>query len=148
LETIMNTVQLLLLSACASISLAVTPVLAQQSQQNSQLLSSSKTGLLVRLDAKKGMEAEVTKLLLGARAIVEAEPATTTWYAIQLSPTSFGIFDTFPNDAGREAHLNGGVPSALNALLAKFPDLLERPPSIEKIDVLAIKRPTAVPVNK
>ena len=59
-----------------------------------------------------------------------------TWYAIQLGPSTFGIFDTFPDDAGRDAHLSGQVAAAL---MAKAPDLLSEAPSIEKLDVLAAK---------
>ena len=70
------------------------------------------------------------------RNVVEAEPGTTTWYAVRLSNTQCAIFDTFPNEAGRTAHLEGKVAAAL---MAKAPDMLQRPPSIEKIDVLAVK---------
>nr|WP_244137558.1 antibiotic biosynthesis monooxygenase [Burkholderia vietnamiensis] len=77
----------------------------------------------------------ITVLILGSRS-VEAEPGTTTWYAVRLSKTQFAIFDTFPNEAGRTAHLEGKVAAAL---MAKAPDMLQRPPSIEKIDVLAVK---------
>ena len=92
--------------------------------------------LLVRLEAKPGKEAEVESFLRGGLAIVEQEPATTTWYAIRMGPSTFGIFDTFPNDAGRQAHLNGRVAAAL---MAKAGELLAKPPVIEKVDVLASK---------
>jgi quinol monooxygenase YgiN len=70
--------------------------------------------------------------------IVEEEPATIAWFAIRLGPSAFGIFDAFPDDAGRQAHLSGKVAAAL---MAKAPDLLAKPPTIEKIDVLAAKLP-------
>jgi quinol monooxygenase YgiN len=137
----------LLMTACLAAGVTVTSAFAQPNPLPAPNSATSRVGLLVRLDARKGMENEVMRLLLNAKSIVDAEPATTTWYAIRLSPTSFGIFDTFAGDAGRDAHLTGGVPSALNALLAKFPDLLERPPSIEKVDVLTFK-PSASVLNK
>jgi quinol monooxygenase YgiN len=94
--------------------------------------------LLVRLEAKPGKEAEVEGFLRSGLAIVQEEPATTAWFAIRLGPSTFGIFDAFPNDAGREAHLSGRVAAAL---MAKAPDLLSQPPAIEKVDVLAAKLP-------
>jgi quinol monooxygenase YgiN len=95
-----------------------------------------KVGLWVRLDAKPGKEGEVEAFLNSGQAIVEAEPATVAWFAIRLDKSTFGIFDVFPDDAGREAHLNGRVAAAL---MAKASDLLAKPPSIQKIDVLASK---------
>ena len=94
--------------------------------------------LLVRLEARPGKESEVAKFLRDGLAIVDDEPATTAWFALRLGPSTFGIFDAFPNDAGREAHLAGRVAAAL---MAKAPDLLARPPVIEKVDVLAAKLP-------
>jgi quinol monooxygenase YgiN len=94
--------------------------------------------LWVRLEAKPGKEAEVESFLRGGLPIVAAEPDTIAWFAIRLSPSVFGIFDAFPNDAGRQAHLSGKVAAAL---MAKAPDLLSKPPSIEKVDVLAAKLP-------
>jgi len=97
-----------------------------------------KVGLWVRLDAKPGKEGEVEAFLNSGQAIVEAEPATVAWFAIRLDKSTFGIFDVFPDDAGRQAHLNGKVAAAL---MAKASDLLAKPPSIEKIDILASKLP-------
>ena len=97
-----------------------------------------RTALLVRLEAKPGKEEAVAKFLEGGLQIVEQEPATVTWYAIKLGPSSFGIFDTFPDDAGRQAHLAGRVAAAL---MAQAPDLLATPPVIQKVDVLAAKLP-------
>ena len=94
--------------------------------------------LLVRLEAKPGKEKEVAQLLQGGLAIVEQEPATITWYAIKLGPSTFGIFDTFPDDAGRDAHLAGRVAAAL---MAQAPELLSSAPTIDKVDVLAAKVP-------
>ena len=93
-------------------------------------------GLLVRVEAKPGKEDDVARFLEGALALVEQEPATTAWFAIRLGPLSFGIFDVFPDDSGREAHLAGPVAVALTANAA---ELLAEPPAIEKLDVLAAK---------
>jgi quinol monooxygenase YgiN len=97
-----------------------------------------KVALYVRLEAKAGKEAEVESFLRGGLAIVREEPATTAWFAIRMGPSTFGIFDAFPDDAGRQAHLTGRVAAAL---MAKAGELLAQPPSIEKVDVLAAKLP-------
>lgn len=93
-------------------------------------------GLLVRLEAKSGKESEVEQFLKSGLAIVEEEPETTAWFAIRMGPSTFGIFDVFPDDSGRQAHLTGRVAAAL---MAKASELLAEPPAIEKIDVLAAK---------
>jgi quinol monooxygenase YgiN len=97
-----------------------------------------KVGLFVHLEAKPGKEAEVEQFLRDGLPLAEAEPATIAWFAIRLSPTTFGIFDVFPDDAGRQAHLSGRIAAAL---MSKAPDLLAQPPAIEKVDVLAAKLP-------
>lgn len=94
--------------------------------------------LWVRLEAKPGKEAEVESFLRSGLAIVQEEPATVTWYALRLGPTTFGIFDTFADEAGRQAHLSGRVAAAL---MQKAPELLAQPPKIEKVDVLTAKLP-------
>jgi quinol monooxygenase YgiN len=95
-------------------------------------------GLLVRLESKPGKEAELEQFLNSGLAVVQEEPETTVWFAIRMGPTTFGIFDAFPRDAGRQAHLSGQVAAAL---MAKAPDLLAQPPVIERVDVLASKLP-------
>jgi quinol monooxygenase YgiN len=97
-----------------------------------------RVGLYVRLEAKPGQEAAVAEFLKSALPIVEREPATLTWYAMRMGPSTFGIYDTFPDDQGREAHLAGQVAAAL---MQKAPELLAGPPSIQKIEVLAAKLP-------
>jgi quinol monooxygenase YgiN len=92
--------------------------------------------LYVSLEAKPGKEAEVEKFLRSGLAIVEQEPKTTAWFALRMGPSSFGIFDAFPDESGRQAHLSGQVAAAL---MAKAPDLLAKPPEIHKLDVLAAK---------
>ena len=94
--------------------------------------------LWVRLEAKPDKAADVERFLEGGLALVQEEPATTAWFALRLGPTTFGIFDAFPDDSGRQAHLNGRVAAAL---MANASALLAQPPSIEKIDVLAAKLP-------
>lgn len=94
--------------------------------------------LFVQLEAKPGKEKDVEAFLKGALPLVQEEPATTAWFAIKMSPSTFGIFDAFPNDAGRQAHLTGRVAAAL---MAGAPELLAKAPVIEKIDVLASKLP-------
>ncbi len=95
-----------------------------------------KTALLVRLEAKPGKEAQVEAFLKSGLAIVQQEPGTTVWFALRMGPTTFGIYDAFPDEAGRQAHLSGQVAAAL---MAKAPELLAQPPAIEKVDVLAAK---------
>ncbi|MCA1829429.1 MAG: putative quinol monooxygenase [Gemmatimonadales bacterium] len=95
-----------------------------------------KVGLLVRLRAKAGKEAEVAKFLEGALPAAQAEPQTQVWFAIRLGNAEFGIFDAFPNDAGRQAHLTGPIAAAL---MKRASELLAEPPRIEQVDVLAAK---------
>ncbi len=94
-------------------------------------------GLLVRFDALPGKEDDVKEFLDSGRALVEGEQATTAWFAIRLGPTSFGIFDVFPDDAGRDAHLSGPVAVALG----EQPRTLFSEPTSEKLDELASKLP-------
>jgi quinol monooxygenase YgiN len=94
--------------------------------------------LFVRLEAKPGKEADVESFLLNGLSIVQDEPSTTTWYALKLGPSTFGIFDTFSDDSGRQAHLSGRIAAALKA---QSNDLFSRPPSIEPVTVLAAKIP-------
>jgi protease I len=94
--------------------------------------------LFVRLEAKPGREQDVVNLLRGGLPMVEQEPATTTWYGMRLGDSTFGIFDTFADDNGRQAHLAGRVAQELQQ---RGPDLFSRPPVIERIDLLACKLP-------
>ena len=95
-----------------------------------------KEALWVALEAKPGKEKELENFLTDALPVVQAEPATVTWYAVRMGPGKFGIFDTFADDAGREAHLQGKVAAAL---MAKASELLVKPPRIEKIGIMAAK---------
>jgi quinol monooxygenase YgiN len=95
-----------------------------------------KVGILARMEAKPGKEDEVAAFLEGALTLVNEEPDTVTWYAIRIGPSEFGIFDTFEDDSGRQAHLSGKV---AEALMAKASELFARPPEIGQVDVLASK---------
>jgi quinol monooxygenase YgiN len=97
-----------------------------------------KVALFVRLEAKPGKEAEVESFLKSGLPLAEQEPATTAWFAVRMGPSTFGIFDAFPDEAGRQAHLSGKIAAAL---MAKAPDLLAKAPAIERVDVLAAKLP-------
>jgi quinol monooxygenase YgiN len=97
-----------------------------------------KVALFVRLEAKAGKEQEVEDFLRAGLPLVEAEPQTTAWFGIRLGPSTFGIFDAFPDEAGRAAHLSGRVAAALGA---KAAELFAKPPSIERVDILAAKLP-------
>lgn len=97
-------------------------------------------GLLVRLKAKPGMDEEVENFLVSALPLVQQEPATTAWFAIRLGQSEYGIFDVFPDDSGRDAHLSGAVAKALMEHAGR---LLAEPPRIEKLDVLADRLPGA-----
>jgi len=94
--------------------------------------------LWVQLEAKKGKEADVERFLRDGLNIVNNETGTITWYALKLGPTSYGIFDTFSDNKGREAHLNGQVAKALKE---KTSELFAKEPTIERMDVLAAKMP-------
>ena len=94
-------------------------------------------GVLLTVEAKPGKEDEVASLFAGALPIVEGEPATMAWFAIRLGPSTFGIFDAFPDDEGRQAHVTGQVPTVLN----DNAELFAGAPDIKMVDVLANKLP-------
>ncbi|GAA4046698.1 MULTISPECIES: putative quinol monooxygenase [Arthrobacter] len=97
---------------------------------------SSSVGLLVTFEAKSGKEAELAEFLKSARALVVDERDTSTWYAFRINANQFGIYDTFPGEEGRQAHLAGKVAIALGT---KAHELLVSPPEIQPVDVLAFK---------
>ena len=97
-----------------------------------------KLGFFVQLEAKPGKEAAAEEFLRAGAALAQNEPATTAWFGIRLGPRTFGVFDAFQDEAGRQAHLSGKVAAAL---MAKAPELFEKPPTIEKVDILAGKLP-------
>ena len=95
-------------------------------------------GLLAVLEAKPGKEAEVEAFLKSALPLARAERGTVSWYALKLGPARFGIFDTFADQQGRDAHLTGEI---AKALFARAEDLLAAPPAIEQPEILAVKGP-------
>ncbi|MEA2277831.1 MAG: hypothetical protein QOI62_1682 [Solirubrobacteraceae bacterium] len=95
-------------------------------------------GLLVRMEAKVGHEMDVENFLKEALPLVDDEPKTLTWFALRLGPSTFAIVDAFPDEEGREAHLDGKVAAAL---MERASELLAEAPSIAKFDVLAAKLP-------
>ncbi|MFB3922131.1 MAG: putative quinol monooxygenase [Terriglobia bacterium] len=94
--------------------------------------------LFVRLEAKPGKEDEVAAFLMQGLQMANQEATTTLWFALRLGPSTFAIFDAFPDESGRQAHLNGPI---AKALMAHAPDLLSVPPSIEKAEILGAKLP-------
>jgi quinol monooxygenase YgiN len=91
-------------------------------------------GLLVTLEARAGKEADAEAFLESARALALNEKGTLKWYAIKLGPARFGIFDTFANEAGRNAHLTGQIATTLTA---RASELFAAPPRVEKVEVIA-----------
>jgi quinol monooxygenase YgiN len=92
--------------------------------------------LLAVLQAKPGREKEVEDFLKSAQPLAQRESGTTTWYAWKIAPSKYGIFDTFANEEGRNAHLNGDI---AKALFAKAEELFAAPPQVEKLEILASK---------
>jgi quinol monooxygenase YgiN len=97
-----------------------------------------RVALFVRLEAKAGKENEVAQFLASALPLAQAEETTPVWFALRLGPSTFAIFDAFPDDAGRTAHLQGAI---AKALLGRADELLAAPPIIDKIEVIAAKVP-------
>ena len=98
-------------------------------------------GLFVRLEAKPGKEKEVAAFLMQGLQMANQEATTPLWFALRLSPSTFAIFDAFPDESGRQAHLNGPI---AKALMSNASTLLAAPPSIEKTEILGVKLPQAV----
>lgn len=95
-----------------------------------------KFAILARLEAKPGKEGEVMEFLKSALPQAQGEPGTIRWYALQIGPSTFGIFDTFETTDGRTAHLNGEI---AKALMANASALLAKDPVLEMVDLLAVK---------
>lgn len=95
-----------------------------------------KYALFARLEAKPGREDDVAAFLQAGLQLAHQEPTTPIWFALRLSPTTFGVFDAFADEAGRQAHLHGPI---AQALMARAPELFAAPPTIEAIDVLGLK---------
>lgn len=95
-----------------------------------------KFALLARVEAKPGKEKEVLEFLKSALPLAQAESGTIRWFALQIGPSTFGIFDTFETTEGRMDHLNGAI---AKALMANAATLLAKEPTIEMVDLLAVK---------
>jgi len=96
----------------------------------------NKVGIVATLQARLGKEADVEQFLRSAGSLVEAETGTTTWFAFKVAPATFGIFDTFKDEDGRSAHVNGDV---AKALFARAQELFVTHPDIKPVDILAEK---------
>jgi quinol monooxygenase YgiN len=97
-----------------------------------------KLALLARLEAKPGKEQELAAFLQQGLQLANQETKTPLWFALRIGPSTFGIFDAFRDEAGRQAHLNGPI---AKALMAKAPELLATPPVVEQVEVLGAKLP-------
>ena len=97
-----------------------------------------KLSLLVRLEAKPGKEADVAAFLKQGLELAQQEARTPVWFALRLGPSTFGVFDAFDDEAGRQAHLDGPI---AQALMAQAPTLFSTPPVIERVEVLGAKLP-------
>lgn len=115
-----------------------SPTGSERSAETAHRSAGVADALFVRLVAREGRAADVAAFLRDGLAAVIGEPDTTSWYAVQFGPHDFAIFDTFPNAAGRTAHLSGKVG---RALVERTPELFESAPTVEKARVLAFKLP-------
>jgi quinol monooxygenase YgiN len=97
-----------------------------------------KLALFARLEAKPGKEGEVAAFLKQGLQLANQEATTPLWFALQLGPATFAIFDAFKDEAGRQTHLNGPI---AKALMAQASNLLAAPPMIERLEVLGAKLP-------
>jgi quinol monooxygenase YgiN len=122
----------------AGVAILDSELLSEARQNPTMEELMSKLAFLARFEAKPGKEEEVAKFLEFARDMARKEPTTINWYAFRLSHNTFGVFDTFNDEEGRQKHLNGPIGQAL---MAKTPELFTYPPSIEPVDVLGSKNP-------
>ena len=76
--------------------------------------------ILVRLEAKPGKKQIVADFIKGALPLAMEEAGTINWFALQMRPSTFGIFDTFETSEARAAHLGDEI---AKALMANTPDL-------------------------
>jgi quinol monooxygenase YgiN len=119
---------------CGLLTLVSRPFQSIGTDSTQENNSMEAIGLLVTLEARRGKEADAEAFLKSAQSLALDEKGTLKWYAIKLGPAKFGIFDTFANEGGRNAHLTGEIAKALGA---RANDLLAAPPQVEKVEVLA-----------
>jgi quinol monooxygenase YgiN len=117
---------------------AQSAILATRELTHSKEKPMPTVGLFARLEAKPGKEKDVAKFLETGLSLANQETTTPIWFALRLGPSTFGIFDAFKDESGRQAHLNGPI---AKALMAKASELLSKPPVIEQIEVLGAKLP-------
>ena len=99
-----------------------------------------KCGLLVRLEAKPGKEQAVADFLAAGVEMTNRETGTPIWFALKLSPTTFGVFDAFASEEDRQAHLGGNM---AKSLMSRVDEMLAKPPSVEPVDILGMKNQLA-----
>ena len=99
-----------------------------------------KYAILVQLEAKPGKEREVEEFLKSALPLAQQEAGTTSWFALKMGPSKFGIFDTFADELGRVAHLKGPI---AKALFSKARELFATDPVVDTPEILAVKAPGA-----
>lgn len=99
-----------------------------------------KYALFARLEAKPGKEEAVARLLQAGLQMAREEGSTPIWFALRLSPTTFGVFDAFHDQQGVQTHLSGPI---AQALMSQAEELFSVPPAIERIDVLGLKNDAA-----
>lgn len=96
----------------------------------------AKYALYVQLKAKPGKEAEVEAFLKKGAEMAGAERGTVTWYGIQEDEGAYAVFDTFEDEAARDAHMNGDI---AKALMANAERLFSNKLQIHKIRIVANK---------
>jgi quinol monooxygenase YgiN len=101
-----------------------------------EVIAMERIAVWAEVNAKAGKEKELEEFLKSAQPLAEREPGTLSWYVIKMGPGKYGIFDTFRDENGRNAHLNGEI---AKALFAKVDQLLASPPRIDKPEILAVK---------
>ena len=96
----------------------------------------AKLALYVPLEATADKEEEAADFLRSLLSLAQEEPGTTTWYAVRFDHNTFAIFDAFPDEDARNAHLAGQVAVSL---IQQAPDLFVDPPEIQRLEILACK---------
>src|ERR1700676_4498427 len=116
----------------------MTPLRGGRHPTGWRLSIMSKLAIWAQVEAKPGKEEEGAEFLKSAQALAEKEQGTLTWYAVKLGGPKFGIFDTFADEKGRDAHLNGEI---AKALFGKARELFVKEPQVHKLEILAAKVP-------
>jgi quinol monooxygenase YgiN len=96
----------------------------------------AKLAIWVMLKAKPGKEADVEAFLKQGAVMSNDEAQTVNWYGVKMGPGIYGVFDTFNDEEGRDAHLNGPI---ARALMANASELFSNEIRVEKMEILADK---------